>query len=174
MKDQPRIVFTNNAGYLIPKNGLREEKVKVKASNNVYCAMEYNKLSYRPWNYNTNVCIIVPCIDEKAMVILIKPIIINNIQIKLYGYMNMNILHSSMSQLKNLFQHGLLRFIIFYNLYFIKRISKLRYLKVKICSNLVIIKLIKSFLKKTISFNVCSYLIKNYHWCCNIKYTIAT
>ena len=53
--------------------------------------MEYNKLSYRPWNYNTNVCIIVPCIDEKAMVILIKPIIINNIQIKLYGYMNMNI-----------------------------------------------------------------------------------
>ena len=24
-------------------------------------------------------------------------------------------------------------------------------------------KMIKSFLKKTISFNVCSYLIKNYH-----------
>ena len=104
MKDQPRIVFTNNAGDLIPKNGLREEKVKVKASNNVYCAMEYNKLSYRPWNYNTNVCIIVPCTDEEAMVILIKPIIINNIQIKLDGYMNMNILHSLMSQLKNLFQ----------------------------------------------------------------------
>ena len=102
MKDQPRIVFTNNAGDLIPKNGLREEKVKVKASNNVYCAMEYNKLSYRPWNYNTNVCIIVPCVAEQAMVILIKSIL-NNIQ-KLYGYMNMNILHSSMSQLKNLFE----------------------------------------------------------------------
>ena len=28
MKDQPRIVFTNNAGDLIPKNGLREEKLR--------------------------------------------------------------------------------------------------------------------------------------------------
>ena len=102
MKNQPRTVFTNNAGDLIPKNDLREEKVKTKASNNVYYAMEYNKLSYRPWNYNTNVCIIVPCVDEQAMVILIKSIL-NNIQ-KLYGYMNMNILHSSMSQLKNLFE----------------------------------------------------------------------
>ena len=27
-------------------------------------------------------------------------------------------------------------------------------------------KMIKSFLKKTISFNICSYLSKNYHWCC--------
>ena len=47
MKNQLRKVFTNNAGNLLPKNNLSEENIKVKASDDVYYAKEYNKSSHR-------------------------------------------------------------------------------------------------------------------------------
>ena len=47
MKSQLTKVFTNNAGNLLPKNNLSEENIKVKASDDVYYAKEYNKSSHR-------------------------------------------------------------------------------------------------------------------------------
>ena len=47
MKDQLRKVCTNNACDLFPKINWSEEKIKIKASNDVYYAKEYSKLTYR-------------------------------------------------------------------------------------------------------------------------------
>ena len=46
LKDQIRKVCINNAKDLLLLNNLNEEKIKVDASNYVYYAKEYSKLSY--------------------------------------------------------------------------------------------------------------------------------
>lgn len=47
MKHQPYRVFTYNAGDLLPKTNLSKEKINFEFSNDVYCAMENSKFSYR-------------------------------------------------------------------------------------------------------------------------------
>ena len=167
MKDQLRKVFTNNADDLLPKNDLSEEKIKVEASNDVYYAKECNKSSYRGrgrCNFNKinkiNNIKHFKTVKRNETPQILEGKFYDEITVDLsfigqiIVQLNMNILHSLMSQWKHLFQSVSKwlsyiqvapkqcvvkrSFSIFYSLCILKNINKLRYLTVKICLNLAI------------------------------------